>query len=447
MNCFATASWQPHRLLGSLIGDANLNFRGRAAALADYTGVVVFIGCPISGAALQDGRSDESHHQRGRNRGSDLGVVAGSRRLQRADRREGVSLRDEGFLVDFFGSGYDIAERMHLLPRLRSLDLGVARVSWIDKREHEFARLHFDRFKRLFDGRILTLMRGDLVRVLFEDLPGSVEVRFGLEIEQFDQLEGCVDVALTGGERETAELLVGAEGVHSTVRARLFGDENRFLRGLGFDTAAFVFNDPTLAQALNNEIKLLTAPGRQVGVYPVPGGGIAAIFVHRAPTSARPASPLAELQRVYNDIGWLVPTALERAVALPNIYYDQVAQIELPRWSRGRVALVGDACQAVSVLAAQGASLAMAAAYLLAQEVLRQPTIENALNRYEERLKPAIEQKQADGRRMARWTAPTTQWRIRLRNQVINSASLPGFSWFLKPMFMSALESIVSETD
>jgi 2-polyprenyl-6-methoxyphenol hydroxylase-like FAD-dependent oxidoreductase len=240
--------------------------------------------------------------------------------------------------------------------------------------------------------------------------------------------------------------LVGAEGVHSTVRTRLFGDESHFLRGLGFDTAAFVFNDPTLAQSLNSEIKLLTTPGRQVGVYPVPGGGIAAIFVHRAPTPARPADPLAELQRVYGDIGWLIPTALERGVALP-IYYDQVAQIELPRWSRGRVALVGDACQAVSVLAAQGASLAMAAAYVLAQEVLRQPTIETALDRFERRLRPAIEQKQADGRRMARWTAPTTQWRIRLRNQVINSASLPGFSWFLKPMFMSALESIVSKTD
>src|ERR1700730_271043 len=58
------------------------------------------------------------------------------------------TLRDEGFLVDFFGSGYDIAERMHLLPRLRSLDLRVACVSWIDKREREFANLHFDRFKR-----------------------------------------------------------------------------------------------------------------------------------------------------------------------------------------------------------------------------------------------------------------------------------------------------------
>jgi 2-polyprenyl-6-methoxyphenol hydroxylase-like FAD-dependent oxidoreductase len=357
------------------------------------------------------------------------------------------SLRDEGFLVDFFGSGYDIAERMHLLPRLLALDLGVARVSWIDKSEHEFARLHFARFRRLFDGRILTLMRGDLVRVLFEDLPDSVELRFGCEIERLDTLEDRVEVTLAGGERERGDLLIGAEGVHSPVRARLFGDESRFLRGLGFDTAAFVFNDPTLAQALNNEIKMLTVPGRQVGIYPVPGGGIASIFVHRAPSPARPANALAELRRVYGDIRWLVPTALERAVALPNIYYDQVAQIELPRWSRGRVALVGDACQAVSVLAAQGASLAMAAAYLLAQEILRQPTIEIAFDRYETRLRPAIEQKQADGRRMARWTAPTTQWRIRLRNQVINSASLPGISWFMKPMFMSALESIVSEAD
>jgi hypothetical protein len=66
--------------------------------------------------------------------------------------------------------------------------------------------------------------------------------------------------------------------------------------------------------------------------------------------------------------------------------------------------------------------------------------IDIALDRYEGRLRPAIERKQADGRQMARWTAPTTQWRIRLRNHVINSASLPGFSWFLKPMFVSKAE-------
>jgi 2-polyprenyl-6-methoxyphenol hydroxylase-like FAD-dependent oxidoreductase len=357
------------------------------------------------------------------------------------------ALRDEGFLVDFFGSGYDIAARMGLLPRLHELDLRVASVSWIDKREHEFARLHFERFKRLFDGRIFTLMRGDLVRVLFEELPDSVALRFGQEISRLDARDDRVDLTLTSGERETADLLVGAEGVHSTLRARLFGDENSFLRTLGFDTAAFVFHDPMLAQALSNEIRLLTVPGRQVGVYPVPGGGIASIFVHRSLSSARPADPLAELQSVYGDIGWLIPTALERAVALPSIYYDQVAQVELPRWSSGRIALVGDACQAVSVLAAQGASLAMAASYLLAQEILRQPTFKIAFDRYEARLRPAIEQKQADGRRLARWTAPTTQWRIRLRNQVINSASLPGISWLLKPMFMSALQSIVSRED
>ena len=167
-----------------------------------------------------------------------------------------------------------------------------------------------------------------------------LELRFGREIGRIQILrEDRVDVTLTNGERETADLLVGAEGVHSTLRARLFGDESSFLRGLGFDTAAFVFDDPALAQALSNEIRLLTVPGRQVGVYPVPGGGIASIFVHRAPSTARPASPLAELQRVILEISaGLFRRRWSEPWPCPNIYYDQVAQKRAYRGgSRGRV--------------------------------------------------------------------------------------------------------------
>jgi 2-polyprenyl-6-methoxyphenol hydroxylase-like FAD-dependent oxidoreductase len=351
-------------------------------------------------------------------------------------------LRDEGYMFDFFGSGYDVAEQMHLLPRLQAFAYDVHRVSWIDERERVISFLDYEMFRRLLNGRVLSLMRGDLVRSLFEDLPHSVEVRFGCEIERLDSLEAHVDVTLTSGERETADVLVGADGIHSTIRAQLFGDETHFLRGLGFCAAAFAFEDPTLAQSLNGELKLLSVPGRHAGFFPVRGGRIASFFVYRASAMARPVNPLSELRRAFDGLGWLVPTALERAAALPNIYYDQAAQIELPHWSRQRVALVGDACQAVSVLAAQGASLAMAAAYLLAQEVLRQPTIAIALDRYEARLKPAIEQQQAAGRRMARWSAPTTKWKLRLRNQVIKLANRPGMSLLLKPMFASAVETL-----
>ena len=122
-------------------------------------------------------------------------------------------------------------------------------------------------------------MRGDLVRVLFEELPNSVALRFGQEISRLDAREDRVDVTLTGGERETADLLVGAEGVHSTLRARLFGDENSFLRTLGFDTAAFVFYDPALAQALATKSDCLRYPVVRSVFYPVPGGGIASLYL------------------------------------------------------------------------------------------------------------------------------------------------------------------------
>jgi 2-polyprenyl-6-methoxyphenol hydroxylase-like FAD-dependent oxidoreductase len=353
-------------------------------------------------------------------------------------------LRDEGYMFDFYGPGYTVAERMGLLRRLQELCYRVHRVSWIDEHERPVSELDYEVFRRLLDGRVLSLMRGDLVWALFDDLPDTVEVRFGREIKRLNSLETEIDVTLTSGENEVADVLIGADGIHSAMRAHLFGDEALFVRHLGFRAAAFAFEHPTLAQALRGELKLLSLRGRHVGFFPIRGGRIASFFVHRASPTATVANPLAELRAAFGDLGWLVPVALERAAALPSIYYDQVAQIELPRWRRHRVGLVGDACQAVSVLAAQGASLAMAAAYLLAQELLRQHSIEVALERYEALLKPAIEQQQAAGRRMARWSAPTTQWKLRLRNGIFALANQPGMSLLLKPMFTSAVGRIIS---
>ena len=92
--------------------------------------------------------------------------------------------------------------------------------------------------------------------------------------------------------------------------------------------------------------------------------------------------------------GWY-PMRWPTVPSASALYYDQVAQIEMPNWTRGRVALLGDACQAVSLLAGQGASLAVAAAYVLGTELRRTPTVPEALARYRSRLAPVVAEKQA----------------------------------------------------
>ena len=276
-------------------------------------------------------------------------------------------------------------------------------------------------------------MRGELERLLQDQLPPDVSIRFGTTVEAVRQQGERVIVQLSDGSREAADLVAGADGVHSKVRRLVFGGEDRFERFLGYHTAAAILDEP-LIKAPADAFSILTEPRRQVGVYPIRGGRMASFFVHAAGHGLKDRTTAAarrELRAVYGDLDWLVPELLERCDRPPEIYLDDVSQIELPAWSRGRVVLVGDACQCVSLLAGQGASIAMAGAYVLAQE-LADDEVGPALARYELRLRPSVERTQRAGRQIARWFVPETALRRALRDTVLRAATWPLASGFLK---------------
>jgi 2-polyprenyl-6-methoxyphenol hydroxylase-like FAD-dependent oxidoreductase len=340
-------------------------------------------------------------------------------------------LRDEGYMIDFFGPGYRVAEAMGLIPRLRELRYDVREVKWIDASERTVARIDYARMREIFKDRVISLMRGDLERALYEDRPNGSDIRFGCSIANVHMVEPHVDLTLTTGERLQADLLIGADGVHSAVRRYLFPAEAGVLRYLGLQTAAFVFEDAAARETLGDSVQLLAVPGRQAGFYPIRGGKIATFFVHHAADARHPDVPVAELKRIYGDLGWLVPAALRHAQSLSDIYYDQVAQVVLPRWSKGRATLIGDAGYAVSLLAGQGASLAMAGAGMLAAALREERTIEAALSRYEQRMRPIAEATQKAGRKMANWFAPAEPWRLFVRNIFLRLTRVPGLDALL----------------
>jgi len=324
--------------------------------------------------------------------------------------------RPEGYMIDFFGPGYDVAERMGLLPRFHELGYRFAEAGYHDATGRRRAGLSFRRFAESVGGRMVSIMRPDVEHVLRTALPARAAPRYGVSVVGVDDRADGVSVALSDGTALRADLLVGADGIHSTVRRLVFGEERRFLRPLGFHTAAFTFTDPEVHRLVEDRFCLTDTVDRQVGCYGLRDGRVAVFTVHRTQDRTLPDDPRAAVRAAYGTLGWIVPRALDRCP--PEVYYDLVAQVELPRWSTGRVVLAGDACGAVSLLAGQGASLGMGGAFALAGH-LDDPAA------YERRWRPVVTGKQQVARSGARWFLPATALRLHARRWMMRLAGLP----------------------
>jgi 2-polyprenyl-6-methoxyphenol hydroxylase-like FAD-dependent oxidoreductase len=343
--------------------------------------------------------------------------------LERSD-----TLRTEGYMIDFFGPGFDAAEAMGLLPQLWRRSHRVQEVAYVDARGRTTARLDYRQMARALDGRLLSIMRGDLEAALAGGLDAGVELRLGCTVGELQATPEHVLVTLSDGSRRTVDLVIGADGIHSEIRRQAFGPEAHHLRHLGFHTAAYTFTDVGLHRRLADRFVMTDSIDRAVGLYGIRDGRIAVFTVHRAPGSALPADPRAAVIAACGDLGWVVPDVLDRCPDPPALYYDQVAQIELPRWSTGRIVLVGDAGYAVSLLAGQGASLAMAGALVLTSELQRGTSVSAALQAYQDRLGTVVRAKQAAGRRAAEWFLPSSPARLLLRRLVLRSTRVPAVS-------------------
>jgi deazaflavin-dependent oxidoreductase (nitroreductase family) len=332
--------------------------------------------------------------------------------------------RDQGYMLDFFGPGYHAAKAMGVLPRLKRVAYRIEEVAYVDRNGRRRAHLDYTLFARLVNGRLLTILRPDLETALREVIQDRVELRFGCSISDIANSPTSVRATLTDGSSVSADLLIGADGIHSTVRRLVFGPEETFLRYLGFHAAAYLFEDSEIQATLKGRFCLTDSANRLMGLYGLRDGRVATFCVHRTADPTLPSDPRTTLQENYASLGWLVPRALQHCPPGTEVYYDQVAQAVVPRWTRGRVVLVGDACQAVSLLAGQGAALAVAGAYVLGEHLATAP-IDTALARYEQVWRPVIADKQQVARQGTEWFLPRTTAQVWARRVMLAAGSLP----------------------
>jgi 2-polyprenyl-6-methoxyphenol hydroxylase-like FAD-dependent oxidoreductase len=343
--------------------------------------------------------------------------------LEKAER-----LRTAGYVIDFWGAGFDVAERMGLLSAVRRQGYRVREVRMVGRDGRRVGGFCSEVFSRLTSDRFVSLPRGDLAALIYGALEGRVETLFGETVTSLQEDGSGVRVSFLRAPARTVDVVVGADGLHSEVRRLVFGPQTQFERYLGYQVAAFEVSgyphrDPDIYM-------MYTQVGGQVARFTMRENRTLFLFVFAEP-DPRAGGDTEEGQKAllrqrFGSGGWECAEILGAMDRADNFYFDRVSQIRMPRWSQGRVGLLGDAAFCVSLLAGQGSALAMVAAYVLAGELnAARGDPRQAFARYQDRLGALIARKQEAAARFGGFFAPTSRLGLFLRNRLSGLLNVP----------------------
>ena len=340
------------------------------------------------------------------------------------------ALRRGGYVIDFWGLGYDLAERMGLLDQINRIGYHVRQMRIVNDQGRPAAQFGAQVFSELTGGRYVTLQRSELARLLFKKSNGQVESIFGDSIVSLEEQTDCVRVQFEHERERRFDLVIGADGLHSRTRELVFGPQSRFEKHLGYAVAAF---EASGYRCRDEDVYLMYGrPGRMLGRFTLRDNRTLFLFVFVAKGEDLPATLNAQkalLRDLYRHDGWECCEVLDELELTDALYFDNVSQIRMPHWSRGRIALVGDAACCVSLLAGQGSALAMISSYVLAGELAAaHGQYQLAFGRYETLLRRYIARKQRAAERFAGALAPKTRFGLSFRNLVVKAFAFPGLA-------------------
>lgn len=341
------------------------------------------------------------------------------------------AVRPGGYGIDFFGTGYDVAERMGLVAALSARQIPADFLGIVDGGGKLLAKLHIQAMREALGGKYLPLMHHSLEQELYNAVRERVEVRFNESVTRIEQTPHGVEVAFERGQPETYDLLVGADGIHSNVRALVFGAEAEYSHYMSYYVASYSGKrEPTeRAWLLYPETK------RQAGLYPngEPGETNTLFVWEQLDVGPIPRQDrLSTLRERFGGAGWVVPELLAMADENTPIFMDTVTQIRMKGWSRGRVVLVGDACDCLTLISGQGSAMAMGGAFILAQELKRNSSYADAFAYYEHRMRPQVELRQEKAKSLAKTFVPGSETALVVQRFLMQILMRDRFAHFLE---------------
>ncbi|WP_432931460.1 FAD-dependent monooxygenase [Microbispora sp. CA-135349] len=308
------------------------------------------------------------------------------------------ALRDGGYAVDFRGEAHlSILRRMGVLDAVERARTGMGSMSYVNSTGRPVAELPAD----LFSGDV-EILRGDLARILYDATKEHTEYVFGDSVTSLTEDADGVTVTFERGEPRRFDLVIGADGLHSTTRRLAFGPEEDYVRHLGLYCAIFTTGNHL---GLDHTGHAYRTANKLVAMYSARRNAEAkAVFYFGSPLLDLDRRDVARQQAVlaerFTGNGWQSDRLLRDMRVAPDFYFDSVGQVHMDSWTRGRVALVGDAAYCPSSLSGMGSGLALVGAYVLAGELAAARGDHRvAFARYEREMREYAEgcQKMGDG--------------------------------------------------
>jgi 2-polyprenyl-6-methoxyphenol hydroxylase-like FAD-dependent oxidoreductase len=345
--------------------------------------------------------------------------------------------------IDVRGAGREVLAKMGLKQEVRERGTGETGIRFVDEDDQTIAQ--FDVEDTGADGPTaeLEILRGDLARVLFDACGDKVEFRFGDGVKTVNQGIGPVSITFESGRTEDFDLVVIAEGVGSSTREMVFPGENtpRWL-----DVVMGYFTIPK-GQGDNGLCRIFNAgESRSIWLRPDNEGTTRAILVVQKPPEGEEDFSVEEqkafLRERFADAGWEAQRVLRGLETTKDLYFDVIRQVKMDRWSNKYIALTGDAAWCATPISGIGTTLAIIGAYVLAGELSRAPSLEYALRRYEEVMRPVVEQGQDVPKIAPKMLQPKTRLAVALQHAFLRVAAAPGIKQIVMKSLMPKADEI-----
>jgi 2-polyprenyl-6-methoxyphenol hydroxylase-like FAD-dependent oxidoreductase len=337
------------------------------------------------------------------------------------ERTPEVRMGTGGHAVDLFGPAVELMDWMGLGGEVEDART-VTRVFSFIRPGRRPVDVSAETAAEGVSSRHVEIMRGDLARILHEAARQRVEYVFEDSVAAVRDAGPRVEVTFERSAPREFDVVVGADGLHSTTRRLVFGPDPEFLRFLGGYLAVFTAPDHL---RLGDRMVAFSAPGRTAAMYPVRETGQArVVLLWRTSILEDVARHDIDAQRAlirsrYGDLGWELPRLLAALDQADDLYLDSISQVVMDHWVRGRVGLVGDAGYSPGPAVGGGTSLAVIGAYLLATELAAAGDPVGALDRYQRAMRPVVAHSRRIGPTVMKFLVPGSAAQIWLTAQAM----------------------------